>query len=140
MSGNQPVDSGRRRFIAGATAAGGALGVCVSPAVAGSRHGEEWLVPGQDLVVLYDGRLAVDQAALDRFGSSGTLCLPLGDDPVRLWRGEAGALLRARGTRLMGMTRWADLLIVRGLAAESGRRLRFERLDRTTGVLTWLIA
>lgn len=139
MSSQNSVDAGRRRFLAGAAAAGSAIGAPLSPLMAASA-GLPGAVPGRDMVVLYDERMPMDPAALQRLESAGARCLPLGGDPVRLWRGESAGLLCARGTRLLGMTRWADLLMVRGLAAESGRRLQFEKLDPTTGVFTWLIA
>jgi hypothetical protein len=137
MSGLRP-DFARRRFLAGAAASGGALGAPVSALAAAP---DELLATptGGRLVLLYDERL-VDRAGMRRLEREGTTCLALGGDPVRLWRGGAAALLTARSTRLVGMTRWADLLMVRGLAAESGRRLKYEKLDRTTGVFTWLIA
>jgi hypothetical protein len=59
---------------------------------------------------------------------------------VRQWRGHQAWLLAHRETRLFGVTRWPDFLIVRGLAAESRRRVRHESLDPATGVMTWLIA
>lgn len=94
----------------------------------------------ENLVVLYDSRL-VDEAALTPFAARGARCIALTGDPVQLWRsGDAAAVLAAPGSRLLGMSRWADLLIVRGLAAESGRHLQSQRFDRATGVFTWLIA
>jgi hypothetical protein len=59
---------------------------------------------------------------------------------VRQWRGDQAWLLAHRDTRLIGVTRWPDFLIVRGLAAESRRLVRHESLDPASGVMTWLIA
>jgi hypothetical protein len=91
-------------------------------------------------VVLHDSALAMDPAVAMRLRANGARVIEIGDDPVRLWRSEIGALLAHRDTRLFGVTRWADLLIVRGLAAESRRHVRFERQHRDTGTFTWLIA
>jgi hypothetical protein len=66
--------------------------------------------------------------------------MSLDGDLVRMWRDDLGAELRNPETQLMGLTRWADLLIVRGLAAESRRHLRFERHDTQSDAFTWLIA
>jgi hypothetical protein len=130
MNSQYSVDTSRRRFLAGVTVAGGALSVPLASAMPGTTG---------NLVVLYDQRLA-DRTAFAHFETRGVRCLALAGDPVRLWRGDAAQLLGSRDTRLMGVTRWADLLIIRGLAAESGRRLQSEKLDRATGMFTWMIA
>jgi len=91
-------------------------------------------------VVLHDPRIAMDAAVADRLAANGARVIALDDDPVRMWRSQIGAVLANPETRLLGVTRWADLLIVRGLAAESRRHVRYEKLDAATGTFTWLIA
>lgn len=125
---------GRREFLAGSVAATGA-GIAAEPAVAAPL-----LLSGRASVVLHDPRIALEAGLVQRFVAEGTCVIPLEEDPVRLWRSEVGALLREPGTRLLGITRWADLLIVRGLAAETRRHLRYEKLDEQAGTFTWLIA
>lgn len=61
-------------------------------------------------------------------------------DPVRQWRGVQGGLLGARSTRLIGATSWPEFLLVRGLAEESGRRVRQQRSGATQGMIIWLVA
>jgi hypothetical protein len=91
-------------------------------------------------VVLHDPRLPIDALVAQRLAANGAQVIALDDDPVRMWRGQIGALLAQPGTKLLGVTRWADFLLVRGLAAETRRHVRYERLDRESGALTWLIA
>jgi hypothetical protein len=47
------------------------------------------------------------------------------DDPVRFWAQKVAPAL-AVGAPVYGVTTWADYLVLRGAAAESGRKLRFE--------------
>ncbi len=91
-------------------------------------------------VVLHDRRIAMDPASARRLAGNGAQIIALTEDPVRQWRGAQGALLQQPGTRLFGVTLWADYLIVRGLAAESRRHVRHERHDPDTGIFSWLIA
>jgi hypothetical protein len=134
MSGD--FSTGRRHFLLGGATTAGAMGLGGATAA-----GEEVLaLAASASVVLHDPRLGLGEDVAARIAANGTRVIALKDDPVRQWRGEIGELLRHPDTRLFGYTRWADLLMVRGLAAESGRRLQYERLDKATGVFTWLIA
>jgi hypothetical protein len=130
-------DQGRRRFLASsaaglATTMGAADSCVVSPL--------SWPATAETSVVLHDPRILLPDDVQRRLFSNGARCLALEGDPVRLWRSDAGALLRKPTTTLMGVTGWADLLIFRGMAAETRRHLRYERLDLTTGTFIWLIA
>jgi hypothetical protein len=124
----------RRQFLAGGavlTASGiGVGGELISAVESG----------GRGLVVLQDGRIQLDPAIVKRLFVSGVEVIPLTEDPVRLWRSDAGELLRRPETRLLGVTGWADYLMVRGLAAESRRHVRSEHHDPANGTFTWLIA
>jgi hypothetical protein len=126
----------RRQFLAGsavATASGlAAAGGGIPDATLDAASGAS--------VVLHDKRITMDPAIAQRLAGNGTQVIVLTDDPVRLWRSEVGALLQQPGTRLFGVTLWADYLIVRGLAAESRRHVRHERHDPQAGTFTWLIA
>jgi len=75
-----------------------------------------------------------------RFAGDNALVIQLEADPVRQWRAEQARLLAARSTRLLGVSSWPQFLLVRGLAEESGRRVRYQRTDATNGSITWLIA
>ena len=123
----------RRQFLAGSVAATGAGMASESSAAAP-------LLAERASVVLHDPRIPLEAAVVQRFEAEGTRVIALDDDPVLLWRSEVGRVLREPGTRLLGITRWADLLIVRGLAAETRRHLRYEKLDAGAGTFTWLIA
>jgi len=95
---------------------------------------------GRGLVVVQDMRIQLDPAIQRRLFVSKVPVIALTEDPVRLWRSDAGELLRRPETRLLGVTGWADYLMVRGLAAESRRHVRSEQHDPESGTFTWLIA
>jgi hypothetical protein len=124
----------RREVLAGAGLAllGGTL-----PAGGAAIH----QAAGQgDLVVLQDPRLPLPQEVRRQLGANGARVIALAADPVRMWRGEQAGLLGSRATRLLGVTTWPTFLMVRGLAEESGRRVREQRLDTVSGAMVWLIA
>jgi hypothetical protein len=98
------------------------------------------LAASKATVVLHDPRITIDAKVVARLEASGARFIPLAGDPVRQWRGAERDLLSDRNTRLFGVSRWPDFLMIRGLAAESRRRVRHETLDPATGVMTWLIA
>jgi hypothetical protein len=96
--------------------------------------------PAANTVILQDGRHALPDVLRQRLAGNGALLVQLEPDPVRQWRSEFAALLGARTTRLLGVTRWPEFLLVRGLAEESGRRVRYQRMDAASGAIIWLIA
>jgi hypothetical protein len=57
-----------------------------------------------------------------------------------MWRGPHAALLANPRTPLAGTTTWPQFLIVRGLAEESGRRVRQQHFDAASGRISWLIS
>jgi hypothetical protein len=91
-------------------------------------------------VVLRDPRLALPADVAARLAANGARVITLAGDPVRFWRSPEAELLRQPGTRLHGLTRWTDFLIFRGLAAETRRHVRYERLHPETDAFTWLIS
>jgi len=126
----------RRAFLTG-----GAVLTASGMGVAGSVI--QGAIPGagdRALVVLQDTRIQLDPVIEKRLFVSGVKVIPLTEDPVRLWRSDAGELLRKPETRLLGVTGWADYLMVRGLAAESRRHVRHEHHEPESGTFTWLIA
>jgi hypothetical protein len=130
-------DSGRRRFISGGAAAGIAAAMSGADARAASAL-ESWTAAGAS-VVLHDPRLAMSSGILKRLDAKGMRTIALNGDPVWFWRSAEGAPLRDRATQLLGITGWAELLVFRGLAAETRRHLRYEKLA-ATGTFIWLIA
>lgn len=94
---------------------------------------------GNASIVLLDPNLAAPDA-LHRMNANGAQTILLQGDPVRLWRSEQGAVLRSRSSRLLGVTNWPDLLIFRGLAAETRRHLHYEKFDAASGAFIWLLA
>jgi len=91
-------------------------------------------------VILQDSRHRLPHDLTQRLGGVDARVIRLEADPVRQWRGPQAQLLAARDTRLLGATSWPQFLLVRGLAEESGRRVRYQRMDDSTGAITWLIA
>jgi hypothetical protein len=91
-------------------------------------------------VILQGERHAFPRDLAQRLAGGDARVIQLEADPVRQWRGPRSKLLAARGTRLFGITSWPQFLIVRGLAEESGRRVRYQRLDASNGTIRWVIA
>ncbi len=127
----------RRDVLAGAVLllAGGALPVRDGIARAGAPKA----VAAGHTILLRDRRFALPDGVQQRLTGSGARQLVLEADPVRQWRGADAQLLAARTTRLVGVTRWPEFLMVRGLAEESGRRVRHQQIDAASGALIWLI-
>lgn len=121
---------------AGITLAGGAFALRDTGHVSGPGRPDA----GPVTVILQDGRHVLPDVLQRQFAGRGAQVIALAEDPVRQWRGESAALLAARSTRLIGLTRWPEFLLVRGLAEESGRRVRYQRLDAASGAILWLIA
>lgn len=126
----------RRQFIT----AGAAAGVAT---IAGTQaHGaplEWWPSASKAAVVLHDPRIPMPAEMRRQFESRGTRTIELEGDPVWFWRSTAGAPLRDPATTLMGVTGWPELLVFRGLAAESRRHLRYEKLA-ASGTFIWMVA
>jgi hypothetical protein len=131
----------RRQFLQGSVALTGAGALVAARAAQTSICASAALLAASRAsVVLHDPRLVIDAQVASRLETAGARFIALTDDPVRQWRGTQRELLAHRDTRLFGVTRWPDFLIVRGLAAETRRLVRHERLDPASGVMTWLIA
>jgi hypothetical protein len=137
---NEPHDTNtsRRRFLTGVGGVVGATTAAVSPVLV--QAADQLTAAASASVVLHDPRIALPQDVASRLAANGARIIALTDDPVRMWRAEVGALLRRPDTRLFGVTRWADYLIVRGLAAESRRHTRHEQHHAESEHFTWLIA
>lgn len=128
------IPANRRQVIAGAG------GLLAGGLFAGLAHGAPQEQQGGATVILQARQFVIPDDLRARFAASGAQVLLLDDDPVRMWRGQWAPLLARRDTRLLGATRWPELLMVQGLAAESRRHVRYQRLDAATGAMVWLIA
>jgi hypothetical protein len=138
MSGPLQQELDRRRFIAG-----GAAGVAATVAGGTSRTGSPfqlWFSVPKTSVLLHDPRLPIPAEVMHRLKANGVRMIALEGDPVWFWRSTAGTALRDPSTTLLGVTGWAELLIFRGLAAETRRHLRNEKLNTATGAFIWLVA
>jgi hypothetical protein len=133
----QALSASRRQFLQAGVALGGAGALAVT---GNAQASASLLAASKASVVLHDPRLTLDAQIASSLKSAGAVFVALTEDPVRQWRGDQAWLLAQHDTRLFGVTRWPDFLIVRGLAAESRRLVRHESLDPASGVMTWLIA
>jgi hypothetical protein len=91
-------------------------------------------------VILQDRRVLLPAQLRESLGGNAVPVLQLEADPVRMWRGEHAALLGGAATRLVGITPWIEFVMIRGLAAESRRRVRYQRHDAGADAMVWLIA
>jgi hypothetical protein len=138
MSGSPQAELDRRQFITG-----GAAGVAATVAGGTSQTGSPfqlWVSAPKTSVVLHDPRISIPAEVLHRLDANGIRRIALDGDPVWFWRSAAGVVLRDPSTTLLGITSWAELLIFRGLAAETRRHLRNEKLNTATGAFIWLVA
>ncbi|MET0279975.1 MAG: hypothetical protein ABW278_02465 [Steroidobacteraceae bacterium] len=133
MNGAARSSVSRRQVLAGAGLMAGA--VTLVPADTQALGA----APERAMVVLQDARLALPADLQVRLAANGARVMQLDADPVRMWRGGSAALLNDRATQLLGATQWPQFLLVRGLAAESGRRVRYQRFDAASGATIWLI-
>jgi hypothetical protein len=129
-------DQNRRRFLVSSAVAG----VAATTAGATMATTATWNAASRASVVLHDARISPPREVLARLGATGARTMALSGDPVRLWRSDAGAVLRDPSTTLLGITGWPELLLFRGMAAETRRHLRYEKLDASSDTFVWLIA
>lgn len=138
MSDPRQQELNRRRFITG-----GAAGIAATVAGGAAQAGSSFQLLGSapnNSVVLHDPRIPMPAEVVRRLNANGARTIELDGDPVWFWRSVAGAPLRDPATTLLGVTGWAELLIFRGLAAETRRHLRYEKLNAATGTFIWLVA
>lgn len=134
----KPVLNRRELFALSGSAVMAAAG---STAQAGEGDVGELLMPGTGgTVVLQDRRLPLPEELRARLNDNGAHLLVLDEDPVRMWRGEHAQLLQRTDTRLLGVTPWIEFVMIKGLAAESRRRVRYQRFDADSNAMVWLIA
>lgn len=136
---DEPPRLSRRTLIAGSGGAvlmaAGAAADAIDASVV-----EQVALEHQAAVVLQDRRLVLPQDACERLAARGVQVIDLEGDPVRMWRGEHASLLADAGTRLLGVTPWIEFVMIQGLAAESRRRVRYQRFDASRDAMVWLIA
>ena len=99
----------RRSVLQGAMVAGAAV-LCTGT-------GRLLAVPSGALLV-YDSRVPQSLALRSRHAGH---CIDLAHEHANLWRNLRS--LRSRG-RVVGLTSWSDLVLVRGVLEERGSRLR----------------
>jgi hypothetical protein len=132
-----PLQASRRQLLAGSALVVATTAIARN---AGAKDLDLLRLADGATVVLHDHRVPLAAATAQRLAANGARLIELADDPVRMWRDEIGALLARSDTRLLGATRWPEFLMISGLAAESRRRVRYQRLDQASGAIVWLIA
>ncbi len=129
------LQANRRQLLAG-----GVTAIAAALAAGSAMAGDAGAPAINASLVLHDQRFPLTVDMQRHLQANGARILPLADDPVRMWRDGLAALLQPRDTRLLGVTRWPEFLLIRGLAAESRRHVRYQRQDAVTGAIVWLIA
>jgi hypothetical protein len=105
------MNATRRRVLKGALFA--AASAC---AATGRAAG---MLPSEPMVV-YDSRLPQSRELLRQ---NSRRAIDVADEHANFWRTLRGAAPRGR---VVGLTSWSDLVLVRGLLEEKGLRLRAE--------------
>lgn len=121
----------------------GALVMAAATAGSADARQASGVVPSvnaRPTVILQDRRVLLPEDLASRLGGNVVRVLQLEADPVRMWRGEHAALLADAGTRLVGITPWIEFVMIQGLAAETRRRVRYQRHDAGADAMVWLIA
>jgi hypothetical protein len=140
-AGDKPGLS-RRTLLAGS--GGAVIAAAGSTSAPGIAMDASWVeqaaLEHRATVVLQDRRLLLPDVTRQRLSANGVRLLTLEGDPVRMWRGAHATLLGSADTRLLGVTPWIEFVMIRGLAAESRRRVRYQRFDAGNNALVWLIA
>jgi hypothetical protein len=108
--------------------------------LAAAAPGDIFAAATEATIVLHDARIAMPDAVAQRLREQGARLVTLELDPVRQWRDGLGELFQHADSRLLGVTRWADYLMLRGLAAESRRHVRYERLNSAGDAFVWMIS
>ncbi len=119
--------TGRRRFIKGSgslVALGSLPGYLTANTV----------IPGSSFaglqkrqgIVLYRDNDIHSRTFADTLSASGFHSEVLTDDPVRQWRKSLNDMVVKEGMSIMGLTNWADYLVISGLAAEQRRHVLLE--------------
>ena len=101
----------RRSFVKAGAAASAITGIGTAARAAA-------LAP---VLVIYDSRVPGSRAFADGHNAPR---LDVAAEHGQRWRGLRATLPEGR---VIGLTRWSDLVIVRGYAGEQGKRLRHQR-------------
>jgi hypothetical protein len=83
------------------------------------------------VLVVYDSRVPESVAFAK---THGVRSIDLAHEHGTLWRNLRGALPKGR---IVGMTRWSDLVVVRGVLEEKGRRLVSEAQSSSHAPFVW---
>ncbi|WP_338466093.1 hypothetical protein RXV95_10975 [Novosphingobium sp. ZN18A2] len=119
------MELARREFIVAGGMAAGAM-AALGPTAA---RAADQFIP----VAIFDPARPASKAIARAQAGPGTRLVPLKGDSVRFWHAE---LAGHRGP-VSGCTTWADLVVLRGIAAEQGLRLRAEK--RRDTLFTWVL-
>ena len=88
------------------------------------------------VLAIYDSRLPESCTFAAQAKSRGIALLDIAHETVQLWRGVRAAHPHGQ---VVGLTAWSDLVIVRGVLQDRGRRLTYER-QIAGHVFAWAMA
>ena len=119
--------TGRRRFIKG----GGSLVALGSLPVYLTAKPERLVQPLAELqqrrgIVLYRDNDLHSRSFAETLSATGIHAVALTDDPVRQWRKSLSQMAAEKGMPVMGLSNWADYLMISGLAAEQRKHVMLE--------------
>lgn len=92
------------------------------------------LAQKRPVLVIFDSRLPETVAFAK---AQGVRSIDLAHEHGTFWRGLRGALPDGR---VVGMTRWSDLVLVRGALEEKGKRLRHQSQKTLNAPFMWEMA
>lgn len=119
--------TGRRRFIKG----GGSLVALGSLPAYLTAKPEMLVQPLAELqqrrgIVLYRDNDLHSRSFAENLSATGIHAVALTDDPVRQWRKSLSQMAAEKGMPVMGLSNWADYLMISGLAAEQRKHVMLE--------------
>jgi hypothetical protein len=128
----EAIFTSRREFLAGTAVALTSAAVPLPVLAANTRK-----LANRSALVLYQAHEPHATAFADELAAAGFSTLAMTDDPVRQWRDGLGRLVLDENFVLLGLSNWADYMIVRGLAAEHRRFPLLERQQRKKAGTAW---
>ncbi|WP_417320069.1 hypothetical protein [Emcibacter sp.] len=108
----------RRKMIAGAGLAGAAMALGPSAGSLATTAGRK------ASLAIYDSRLPQSRVFAREMAGQGLKILDIAGEDAVLWR-TIRRMARTPGD-VIGLTRWSDLVLVRGFLEEGGRRMSAE--------------
>ena len=127
----------KRQFLAGALVAGAGAGLLV--ARTRRKAGPETAVADDNVLAVYDGRIAAGRRLAAEARRHGIRAIDLAADPERFWQEARTGFGLLEGAQLFGVTGWDERVYLASALRDRGLRVRHEtKLDHR--VFEWRIA